>query len=121
MTIDEARGNDPDRDTQERFGFWMTVAKDTVAAPIRVRVTTECLRQLAHSRLNDELGLRAIFKENRTKIEDAANAKFEREGTDPHEGLHSGMPILILFSSDMPDLAQMNSRAATQHSAKRPA
>jgi hypothetical protein len=84
------------------FGFWMTDSAGVPPAAKWVWVTAECLRQIDPSKSHDAGSDFETVDKFREVIENAASAKFDRDGINPADGLHEGMPILFVRSDDMP-------------------
>jgi hypothetical protein len=81
--------------------FWMAVDGSHEADHVRIVVTGHCVGGLDPSRFCDQRSAVDIARANRRRIEDAASAKFDAEGTDP--GTWDGKPILLIQSHDILD------------------
>ncbi len=88
--------------TPEGFAFWMTIAGKLPVDAVWVWATAECLRELDPSKRNDADAALEVVNMYREVIENAASAKFDREGTNPADGLQEGRPILFVRSDDVP-------------------
>jgi hypothetical protein len=84
------------------FGFWMTADGGDPAGAVWIWVTAECLRQIDSSKTHDAAAGFETVDKFREVIENAASVKFDREGVNPADGLHEGMPILFVLSVDIP-------------------
>jgi hypothetical protein len=72
--------------------------KDATPAIVWVVVTKEALNELDPSELEDQHTV--VFKKNRSKIENAASVKFDRDGPEPGQE-HEGQPVLLVRSGDL--------------------
>jgi hypothetical protein len=82
-------------------GFWMAVDDTSPTDYVRVIVTGDCVASLDPSRLCDQHSAADIAQASRRRIEAAASAKFDAEGTDP--GTWEEMPILLIQPHDIID------------------
>jgi hypothetical protein len=84
-------------------GMWMQVANPTPAGFVWVVATYECVEDLDHpNELADQQNAIAIAESNRALLEKAASTKFDREGTNPNDGMQDKKPVLKLHSYDLP-------------------
>jgi hypothetical protein len=84
-------------------GMWMQVANSTPADFVWVVATYECVEDLDHpNELADQRNAVAIAESNRALLETAASTKFDREGTNPDDGMQEKKPVLKLHSYDLP-------------------
>jgi Protein of unknown function (DUF1488) len=80
------------------IGFWMAVKHANPGKFVWVVVTAGALNQLDPSEFADQHT--AVFNGSRSKIEDAASAKFDREGPEPNQE-QEGQPVLLVRSNDL--------------------
>lgn len=81
-------------------GVWMDAGEEDF---IGVFASCRALEELEPNPLGDPKAAVTTFTNNRQRIEDAASAKFDRDGAD-EDDQHEGKPVLMLRADDIPDI-----------------
>jgi hypothetical protein len=83
---------------RKAVGFWMN---DGPQGPVRVFVSYLALWELEPAKLPDVLTALELFAVNRLRIEEAASAKFDRDGVD-EDDRHEDRPVLTVRLGEIP-------------------